>query len=143
VRALNVVSHSEQQTTELARKLAVSFRDRDVIVLTGDLGAGKTVFVRGLVAGRGLDDTAVTSPTFTLVNEYPGASPVYHIDLYRLGDPSQLREIGWEDYLGRRGLTVIEWGEKGLDFLPPPYYHVHFRIVGETERDIDIVLVDE
>lgn len=142
MRALNVLSHSEEQTEALARKLAVSFRDRDVVVLTGDLGAGKTVFVRGLAAGRGLDDSAVNSPSFTLVNEYPGASPIYHIDLYRMHDPSELQEIGWEDYLGRPGLTVIEWGEKGIDFLPPPYYHIHFRIAGESEREIDIALVE-
>lgn len=138
---LHITSHSELQTRELGKKLAAAFLPGDVVVLVGPLGAGKTVFVRGLVQGRGLDPDRVHSPSFTLVNEYPGEKPLYHFDLYRLNDLGELIEIGFEDYLGREGVVVIEWGEKAKEALPSKYYRVEFSIVNEQERAIDISLV--
>jgi len=134
---LNIVSHSEKETLALAEKLAPHFRPGDVIVLTGELGAGKTVFVRGLARARGLNGE-VNSPTFTIVNEYAGKQPLYHFDLYRVDDPTELYETGWDDYLQREGLVVVEWGEKAGDKLPTSHYVVEFRIVDEETREINV-----
>ena len=139
-KILNVISHSEFETAALAEKLAVSFKIGDVIVLTGDLGAGKTVFVRGLAKGLGHDEDLVNSPSFTIINEYPGEKPLYHFDLYRLSDQDELYEIGWDEYLNRDGLIVVEWGEKAKNYLPSRYYQINFKFLNENEREIDISL---
>ncbi len=143
MKALSIISHSEAETFALARRLSTSFADGDVVVLTGPLGAGKTVFVRGLAAGRKIAEAAVSSPSFGFVNEYPGMSPVYHFDLYRLNNLNELSEIGWDDYLQRSGLIVIEWGEKAAEYLPSRYYLVQIAIVDEEQREIEISLVQE
>ncbi|UCG63106.1 MAG: tRNA (adenosine(37)-N6)-threonylcarbamoyltransferase complex ATPase subunit type 1 TsaE [Candidatus Zixiibacteriota bacterium] len=135
---LRVTSHSEDETLALAGKLASLFRGGDVLVLCGPLGSGKTVFVRGLTVALGLDESLVNSPSFTLVNEYLGERPVYHFDLYRLGDTSELKEIGWDDYLERDGIVVVEWGEKAGDYLPSRYYKIDFAIADESDREISI-----
>lgn len=136
---LKVVSHSEDQTVALAEKLTPFLRPGSVIVLTGELGAGKTVFVRGLAKGLGIDENLVNSPSFTIVNEYTGGKfPLYHFDLYRIGDPSELYEIGWNDYLGRDGIVVVEWGERAEGHLPEGYYHVMFATVDESDRQITV-----
>ena len=139
---LNIISHSEEETLALASKLALLFKPGDVLVLTGVLGAGKTVFVRGLAAAMGIDESIVNSPSFTLVNEYQGEKTLYHFDLYRLGDSSELYEIGWDEYLSRDGLVVVEWGEKAEGYLPERYYHMEFGIVNETDREINISFVN-
>ena len=138
---LSVKSHSAEQTEALARKLAGSFVAGDVLVLSGELGSGKTTFVRALVAARGIGEERVSSPSYTFVNEYGGEPPIFHLDLYRLGDSSELGEIGWEEYLGRNGIMLVEWGERAEDYLPSRYYLIRFDIVNENERDIDIALV--
>ena len=143
MQALSIVSHSERQTFELGKKLSASFVSGDVVLLEGPLGSGKTVFVRGLVAGRGLTETAVNSPSFTMVNEYPGEKPLYHFDLYRINDPRELYEMGFDDYLFRDGLIVIEWGTKAEYLLPDQYYLVECRIVGESDREINLSLVQK
>ncbi|HOD65102.1 MAG TPA: tRNA (adenosine(37)-N6)-threonylcarbamoyltransferase complex ATPase subunit type 1 TsaE [candidate division Zixibacteria bacterium] len=141
---LNVVSHSETETVGLAEKLVPFLRPGDLIVLTGELGAGKTVFVRGLARGLGVDPALVNSPSFTIVNEYPeGRLPLYHFDLYRIGNPAELLEVGWNDYLAREGITVVEWGERAGDCLPPRYYRAVFRVEGEHNRRIDIGVVGD
>lgn len=141
MKVLNIISHSEDQTEALARKLAASFVAGDVVVLQGSLGSGKTTFVRALVGARGIDEKLVSSPSYTFVNEYPGAPPVFHFDFYRLGDVSELYEIGWEDYLGREGLVLAEWGDRAGELLPSRYYRIELKIVSESEREIDITLV--
>lgn len=142
--ALKVVSHSEEETTALAKKLAPFFRPGDLIVLTGELGAGKTVFVRGLAAALEINEDQVNSPSYTMVNEYPqGKMPLYHLDLYRLGDASELKEIGWNDYRRREGVMVVEWGEKAEQYLPVRYYEIRFQALGEHDRDIEIVYHEE
>jgi tRNA threonylcarbamoyladenosine biosynthesis protein TsaE len=103
---------SERETFLLAKKLAKSFRGREVVFLIGELGAGKTVFAKGIAAGLGLEDVhQVCSPSFTLVNIYQAKFPIYHIDLYRLGKESEIEDLGWEDYLDR-GVIIVEWAEK-------------------------------
>ena len=122
----------------LAKSISPLLRPSDVLVLQGELGAGKTVFVRGLAIALGIDEELVHSPSFTIVNEYPGARSLYHFDLFRLQDTAELCEIGWDDYLGKSGLTVVEWGEKALEMLPPSYYLIKFRIIDETSREVNI-----
>ncbi len=141
-KLLEIISHSEKETMSLAEKLTSLFRPGDVLVLTGQLGAGKTVFVRGLAKALKLDEDLVNSPSFTIVNEYPGDNPLYHFDLYRLVDESELYEIGWDEYLSRNGLIVIEWGEKASSLLPEKYYKIVFEMLDETERRIDITFVE-
>jgi len=141
--ALQAVSHSEKETSVLAEKLALFFRPGDVIVLTGELGAGKTVFARGLARGFGIKEELVNSPSFTIVNEYPGGKlPFFHLDLYRLGDESELREVGWDDYCRQDGVMVVEWGERAGALLPERYYRVAFKLINEQDRDIDVSYVE-
>jgi tRNA threonylcarbamoyladenosine biosynthesis protein TsaE len=142
MNVLQVVSHSEAQTESLGNKLAERFVPGDVVVLKGRLGSGKTVFVRGLATGCGLDADKVSSPSFTFVNEYPGEKPLYHFDFYRMTDEWELQEIGWNEYLNRNALVVAEWGERVRTELPQRYYLIEFKVVGETEREISISLED-
>ena len=110
--ARTVVTRSEEETFLLAESLARALGGREVVLLTGALGAGKTVFARGLAAGLDVKDTtSVCSPSYCLVNVYPGRVRVFHIDLYRLQSEAEIRDLGWEDYLGE-GFVIVEWAEK-------------------------------
>ena len=141
MKVLSIVSHSEVETMALAAKLAESFVTGDVVILKGDLGSGKTTFVRGLATARGIDAHLISSPSYTFVNEYGGQPPIYHIDLYRLSDISELTEIGWDDFVSRDGIVLVEWGERAGFRLPARYYLAEFSIVGEQQRRIDLSLV--
>ena len=113
------ISHSPAETIALARTLAATLRRGAVLALSGDLGAGKTHFVKGLAAGLGTA-ASVTSPTFTLLHEYPGGRlPLYHFDFYRLDDADEALKIGLDEYLDGDGACVIEWAEKFPALLPP------------------------
>ena len=108
---MTVITKSPEQTELLGKKLAELLRPGDVIAYYGDLGAGKTAFTRGLAAGLGIRE-AVTSPTYTIVNEYlSGRMPLFHFDMYRLSSSEELFDIGWEDYLARGGICAVEWSE--------------------------------
>ena len=104
------VSNSPAETEALGEALAQALTPGSVIAFTGDLGAGKTAFTRGLARGLGVTER-VTSPTFTIVNEYEGRLPLFHFDMYRLGSSDELFDIGWEDYLARGGVCAVEWSE--------------------------------
>ena len=105
-------SNSEAETEELGNRLAQVLVPGSVVAFTGDLGAGKTAFVRGLARGLGITQR-VTSPTYTIANEYEGGRlPLFHFDLYRLSGEDELYEIGWEDYLARGGVCALEWSER-------------------------------
>ena len=110
-------SHSTEETETLGEKLAGSLRPGDVIAYLGDLGAGKTAFTRGLARGLGCTGR-VTSPTFTIVNEYEGPIPLFHFDMYRLSDADELFDIGWDDYLARGGVCAVEWSERVTEEIP-------------------------
>ena len=110
-------TYSEAETEALGEKLGERVRPGTVIAFSGDLGAGKTVFTRGLARGLGIGER-VTSPTFTIVNEYEGGRmPLFHFDMYRLGSSDELFDIGWEDYLRRGGVCAVEWSERVEDAL--------------------------
>jgi len=111
-KAEEYVTHSERETFLLARNLAKGFKGKEVVLLIGELGAGKTVFAKGIASGLGLKDIhQVCSPSFTIVNIYQAKYAIYHVDLYRLGNNREIVELGLEDYLGE-GVVIIEWGEK-------------------------------
>lgn len=105
------ISRSECETEKIGESFARTVPDGTVVAMYGDLGAGKTAFVRGMARGMGLD-CRVSSPTFTIVNEYLGERELIHFDMYRLNDSDELFDIGWEDYLKRGAVCVVEWSEK-------------------------------
>ena len=114
---MQFITNSPRETEELAKKLASFLQPGTVIAYKGDLGAGKTAFTRGLARGLGILDP-VTSPTYTIVNEYLGGKmPLFHFDMYRLGSSDELFDIGWEDYLERGGVCAVEWSENVADAM--------------------------
>ena len=132
-------SQSTGETEEIGARLAVRLNPGAVLAFTGDLGAGKTAFIRGLARGLGIMER-VTSPTFTIVNEYEGGRlPLFHFDMYRLGSSDELFDIGWEDYLARGGVCAVEWSEIVADALEEGCIRVDIRRGdGETRRMITI-----
>lgn len=114
---MTYVTNSPAETEALGQRLAERLQPGDVIAYTGDLGAGKTAFTRGLARGLGITER-ITSPTFTIVNEYQGGRlPLFHFDMYRLSSSDELYDIGWEDYLARGGVCAVEWSEIVSDAL--------------------------
>ena len=114
---MQITTHSADETQALGQKLASRLAPGDVIAYFGDLGAGKTAFTRGLAQGLGITDP-VTSPNYTIVNEYlSGRIPLFHFDMYRLSSSDELFDIGWEDYLSRGGVCAVEWSENVEDAL--------------------------
>jgi tRNA threonylcarbamoyladenosine biosynthesis protein TsaE len=108
-------THTEEETSSLGRKLAATLQAGDVVLLYGDLGAGKTAFTKGLAEGLGVSRDEVSSPTFTLIQEYRGGRlPLFHVDLYRLNDPREIEDLGLDE-IAADGVIAIEWAEK----LPP------------------------
>jgi len=130
-----LVCHSLRETEELAERFYRFIGSDAIVALYGPLGAGKTSFVRGVAAAAGIDPEEVSSPSFTLVNEYMGgATPIYHFDLYRFNDPSEFQAIGGDEYLTRNGIALIEWAENGNSHIPESRYNIHIEILGETTR---------
>ncbi len=127
-------SNSADETFAFGKKLGEAAKPGDIICLDGDLGVGKTVFTQGFAAGLEIDDY-VNSPTFTIVKEYDGRLPLYHFDVYRIGDPSEMEEIGYEDYFYGKGVTIIEWPELILDILPEEAHWI--RIKKDLEKGFD------
>lgn len=120
------IAKSEDDTKNFAKKLATKLKPKDVVVLTGELGSGKTKFVEGFLSYYGLEDE-ISSPTFTIVNEYnKNDINIYHFDVYRLEDSSEFYEIGGEEYF-ENGICLIEWGELIEDALPKNYIHIIFK----------------
>lgn len=124
------ISAGAEETKQFAQRFAKELKSGDVICLNGDLGAGKTAFVQGLAKGLGIDDY-ITSPTFTIVNEYFGDLPLYHFDVYRISESDEMYEIGYDEYITGDGICVIEWSEIISDILPPKRYDI------EIKRDYD------
>lgn len=114
---MEYLSHSAEETEAFGEALAARLKPGDVVAYRGGLGMGKTAFTRGLARGLGCAGR-VSSPTFTLVNEYEGRLPLFHFDLYRLGGGDELFDIGWEDYLDRGGVCAVEWSERAAGVLP-------------------------
>jgi len=136
----SVVSDGESQTLELGRCLGQLLPQSSLVLLRGDLGAGKTVFSRGIARGLGVDlQIPITSPTFTLMNHYRGRLDLYHFDLYRLSDPDELIELGFDDYAYGSGVTLVEWPEK-LDNPETPGLWIDLQRIDEEQREIKFYL---
>ena len=130
------ITNGPEETEALGARLARALEPGAVVAFTGDLGAGKTAFVRGLARGLGIRDRG-TSPTFTIVNEYEGGRlPLFHFDLYRLGCADELFDIGWEDYLARGGVCAVEWSERMEELLEPGTIRVDLRRGEDEDRRV-------
>lgn len=130
---MEYLSHSAEETESIGEALGRRLRGGSVVAYRGGLGMGKTAFTRGLARGLGCRGR-VTSPTFTIVNEYRGTTPLFHFDMYRLEDEEALFDIGWEDYLQRGGVCAVEWSENVTDALPEDCVFVTIER-HETEND--------
>ena len=129
------ISHSQLETEEVGRKLAEKLPGGSVVAMYGDLGAGKTAFVRGMARGMGLS-CRVSSPTFTIVNEYLGQRELIHFDMYRLSSADELFDIGWEDYLSRNAVCAVEWSENVQDAFFGDEIVVRIEKLNDTDRKI-------
>ena len=135
---MEYLSHSPEETEHIGEMLGRRLRPGTVVAYRGGLGMGKTSFTRGLARGLGCAGR-VTSPTFTIVNEYDGATPLFHFDMYRLGSSDELFDIGWEDYLTRGGVCAVEWSERVDDAMPADTLWVDIaRGTDESDRIITI-----
>ena len=134
----SLISNSEEETRLCARQFAQQLKPGDIVFLQGDLGAGKTTFVKGIAQALKVDSKEVTSPTFVLMNHYKGKLPIFHFDLYRLEDPKTLDTIDFDDYFYGQGISLIEWPERLGKHAPQQYYLVEFQHKGEHERQICI-----
>jgi tRNA threonylcarbamoyladenosine biosynthesis protein TsaE len=123
LQTVQLISNSNEETKEISRCLAKELKAGDVICLSGDLGAGKTVFTQGLAQGLGVKNK-VTSPTFTIIHEYQGRLPLFHLDLYRLNSEAEIEKLGLDEYFFSSGISVVEWGEKAKKFLPTDYLSI-------------------
>ncbi len=136
------ISNSTEDTFRIAKKLASCCQPGDVVCLFGDLGAGKTHFVKGFATHFGISPDEVDSPTFVLIQEYAGTLPVYHFDAYRIESEAEARAIGTEDYLYGEGISVIEWPERIAGLLPESRIEVHIETTGKQQRRINLVYID-
>ena len=142
------ITHSSDETLQLGRKLGAKLISGDLVLLYGDLGAGKTCLTQGICLGAGLENnTYIRSPTFTLINEYPAKVPIFHIDLYRLETEGEISNLGLEEIIYSPSITIIEWPEKlKLDKNPNKLMfgieerlEIHINIKGETVREFNFV----
>jgi tRNA threonylcarbamoyladenosine biosynthesis protein TsaE len=134
---MTFTTHSEAETRAIAAEIGATLRRGDVVVLNGELGAGKTTFVKGLAEGLGVVD-AVTSPTFTIVQHYEGRVPVTHVDVYRLDRLQELHDLGFEEILDD-GVTIIEWGDAIAPLLPRDRLEIRLTMGDDLEtRTIEI-----
>lgn len=137
-----IISDSYEATARAAAEFSKSLKGGEVIAMYGGLGAGKTAFVQGLARGLGIN-RHITSPTFTIVNEYEGRLPLYHFDVYRIADPDEMYEIGYEEYIESGGVCVIEWAELIEELLPEDCIRIKILRaddIGENCRRISIEL---
>ena len=138
---MKYITDSYEETEKVAAEFARGLKGGEVIAMYGDLGAGKTAFVRGMARALGIQDH-ITSPTFTILNVYEGGRlPLYHFDVYRIADPDEMYEIGYEDYIGSDGVAVIEWAELIDDILPDEYLRIDISrdsLDDDDHREISI-----
>ena len=133
------VTHSAEETVALGRRLARDLPPKTVVLLIGNLGAGKTTLAKGIVSGlAAAEPDEVSSPTFTLIHEY-GNGRVYHIDLYRLDTPAQVATLGLDEIFDREAVVLIEWGERFPGLMPPDRIEIRLTATGENSREITVV----
>ena len=136
---MNIETRSVTETQSLGQKIGSMIQKPTTLALIGDLGSGKTAFVQGLARGLGVpSDYYITSPTFTLVNEYPGRLPLFHIDLYRLETVRDLEDIGLDDLLYDQAVLAIEWADRVAENFSTDYLSIHFEIVDDEFRRLNL-----
>ena len=134
-----ITTRSVDETQKLGEIIGTAITDGTVLALTGDLGSGKTAFVQGLARGLEVpDDYYITSPSYTLINEYPGRYPLFHVDLYRILNPTDLEDIGLYEILHNSGIVAIEWADRIGQKLMPDAITIHIEITGDETRKISI-----
>jgi tRNA threonylcarbamoyladenosine biosynthesis protein TsaE len=134
-----IQTRSTLETIRIGKRIGRLLKVGDVVALVGELGAGKTQLIKGLAAGVGIGNpTYISSPSFTLINEYPGKIPFYHIDLFRLEREKEAEELGLEDYFQGGGITAIEWADKIPSLLPKEMLLIHIVYTGKNTRSIEI-----
>ncbi len=133
---------SEEETQSLGTKLGAALQAGDILCLDGDLGAGKTTLTKAIAKAMGIEDH-VTSPTFTIVQEYEGTLPLYHFDVYRVGDLDEFFEIGYEDYFDGRGVCIVEWAKQVEDALPPRAIRMELHYGTEPTHRLAKVTIDD
>ena len=131
---------SSAETIRIGKSIGSHLLPGDVVALVGELGAGKTQFIKGMATGIGVGKpTYISSPSFTLINEYPGRIPFYHIDLFRLEREKEAEELGLEDYFQGKGIAAIEWADKIPSFLPKEILLIHIAYTGIHTRSLEII----
>jgi len=139
VLSLVIITSSTEETRDAGERLGRVLRPGDAVALCGELGTGKTVFVQGLARGLGTEpDVLVTSPTFVILHEYPGRTPLYHFDFYRLMEEREAWELGVEDYLEGDGVAAAEWADKFPALFGARTIWIEFRSTGENERRLEL-----
>lgn len=135
-----IQTKSVSETIRFGKRIGGLLLAGDVVALMGELGTGKTHFIKGLAAGVGVKKSGyISSPSFTLINEYRGKLPFYHIDLYRLEVEREVEELGIEEYFHRGGITAIEWADKIPSLLPPDNLKIHIHYIGKHARSLEII----
>jgi tRNA threonylcarbamoyladenosine biosynthesis protein TsaE len=132
------LSHSPEETIAFAQSFAAHLKKGDIVCLEGNLGAGKTTFVKGLASALRVKQSDVTSPTFIIMNYYKGKLPIYHFDFYRLENPKEIATVNFDEYFYGDGVSVIEWPERLGASMPPEYFEIKMEHKGETERSLNI-----
>jgi len=132
-----IATKAHKDTILLGERIGRSLKTDDIVALSGELGAGKTTLIQGIAKGLGVQNW-VTSPTFTLINEFEGKLNLYHIDLYRIENIDDAEDLAIEEYFTKGGVTVIEWAEKIAPILPEKTIRIGIKIVSENERSFDI-----
>ncbi len=130
------ITISADETINLGERIGKTLKPKDIIALTGQLGSGKTTLIKGIARSQDIPDYDVTSPTFTLINEYYGTNPFYHIDLYRLEEISEIEELGIFEYFKNDGIILIEWAEKLGNLMPKNAHEIKIEYLNENERKI-------
>ena len=132
-------THSPEETQTIGKQIGASLKTGDVIALVGDLGAGKTCLTQGIARGIGIaSHEVVNSPSYTLINEYMGEIPIYHIDLYRLQHHGEIVDLGLEEYLEGAGICIIEWADRMTNLLPANHLEITITWVDESTRTIEL-----
>jgi len=134
---MKLTSHSPEETQRFGKELGRLASAGDVILLVGNLGAGKTCLTQGIAWGLNIDGYA-RSPSFVVVNEYRGRLPMYHIDLYRLDNIDEIDDLGLDDNLYGKGMCVVEWADKALDLMPSQNLLIKINMLGENERKLEL-----
>ncbi|MBM3254067.1 MAG: tRNA (adenosine(37)-N6)-threonylcarbamoyltransferase complex ATPase subunit type 1 TsaE [Candidatus Omnitrophica bacterium] len=137
---LEIISNSHNKTVSIAKKLGAMLVRGDVLALVGELGSGKTTFIKGIAGAFGVKDyTNINSPTFVIIREYELRVPIYHIDAYRIKNPLEIELAGFSEYLSQNGIAVIEWADRIEEILPSTYLRIELRHLGKNRRLIRFI----